>query len=90
VNFIFKGVFHRKWARPSVLGLLVTAIFLLTILQRVWSGPLSPGGMAFRSDFQGAPCLARHHADVRPRALPAARPQAVNPTVLQMVEGLKL
>lgn len=91
---IFKGVFPiAKWAAAfSVLGLLVTAIFLLTILQRVWSGPLDPKW----SDF----------VDLTPRecwlALPAIAlmfvlgiyPQLllrfVNPTVLQIVEGLKL
>lgn len=40
---IFKGVFSLAWwaAALSVLGLLMTAVFLLTILQRVFSGPLS-------------------------------------------------
>lgn len=39
---IFKGVFSlATWpAAVSVLGLLLTAIFILTILQRVFSGPL--------------------------------------------------
>lgn len=39
---IFKGVFPlASWAASvSVLGLLMTAVFLLTILQNVWSGPL--------------------------------------------------
>ncbi len=39
---IFKGAFPlASWAASlSVIGLLVTAIFLLTILQRVFSGPL--------------------------------------------------
>src|SRR5207247_7638721 len=91
---IFKGVFPLAgWAAAlSLLGLLVTAIFLLTILQRVWNGPLgSPGN---------------HFADLtipeRLLVLPALAlmfvlgvcPQLVlkviNPTVLQMVEGLKL
>ena len=38
---IFKGAFPLvTWATAlSVIGLLVTAIFLLTILQRVFSGP---------------------------------------------------
>lgn len=41
---IFKGVFPlRPWvASISVLGLLVTAIVILTILQRVFAGPLNP------------------------------------------------
>jgi NADH-quinone oxidoreductase subunit M len=40
---IFKGTFAlATWpAAISVLGLLLTAIFLLTILQRVFSGPLN-------------------------------------------------
>ncbi len=39
---IFKGAFPlATWASSvSVLGLLLTAIFILTILQRVFSGPL--------------------------------------------------
>lgn len=41
---IFKGTFPlASWAAAiSTLGLLITAIFLLTILQRVFSGPLAP------------------------------------------------
>jgi NADH-quinone oxidoreductase subunit M len=40
---IFKGVFPlTTWAASvSVIGLLVTAIFILTILQRVFNGPLN-------------------------------------------------
>lgn len=40
---IFKGVFPlAPWAAAvSLLGLLLTAVFLLTILERVFSGPLS-------------------------------------------------
>ena len=40
---IFKGVFPLSpWAASlSVIGLLVTAIFILTILQRVFNGPLN-------------------------------------------------
>jgi NADH-quinone oxidoreductase subunit M len=40
---IFKGVFPlATWATAlSLLGLLITAIFLLTLLQRVFTGPLS-------------------------------------------------
>ncbi|HEV2577362.1 MAG TPA: NADH-quinone oxidoreductase subunit M [Acidobacteriaceae bacterium] len=40
---IFRGVFPlAAWAAAlSLLGLLVTAIFILTILQRVFSGPLN-------------------------------------------------
>jgi NADH-quinone oxidoreductase subunit M len=40
---IFKGAFPlTAWATSlSVLGLLITAIFILTILQRVFNGPLN-------------------------------------------------
>ena len=40
---VFKGVFPlAPWAAAvSTLGLLVTAIFLLTLIQRVFSGPLN-------------------------------------------------
>jgi NADH-quinone oxidoreductase subunit M len=39
---IFKGVFPLDWwaAAMALLGLLMTAVFLLTIVQRVFSGPL--------------------------------------------------
>ncbi len=41
---IFKGAFPlATWATAlSVIGILVTAIFLLTFLQRVFNGPLNP------------------------------------------------
>jgi NADH-quinone oxidoreductase subunit M len=40
---IFKGVFPlSRWAAAlALLGLLMTAVFLLTLLQRVFSGPLN-------------------------------------------------
>ena len=40
---IFKGTFPlATWATSlSVLGLLITAIFILTVLQRVFNGPLN-------------------------------------------------
>jgi NADH-quinone oxidoreductase subunit M len=40
---IFKGTFSlTTWATSlSVIGLLITAIFILTILQRVFNGPLN-------------------------------------------------
>jgi NADH-quinone oxidoreductase subunit M len=46
---IFKGSFPlASWATSlSVLGLLITAVFLLTILQRVFSGPLHERWAAF-------------------------------------------
>jgi NADH-quinone oxidoreductase subunit M len=39
---IFRGVFPLSWvsATVSVLGLLITAAVILTVIQRVFSGPL--------------------------------------------------
>jgi NADH-quinone oxidoreductase subunit M len=91
---IFKGVFPLAgWAATfSVLGLLVTAIFLLTILQKVWSGPLPQAWSAFpdlslRERLLAVPVLGL-------MLLLGVWPQmflkVVNPTVLQWVEGLKI
>ena len=46
---IFKGAFAlATWATAfSAIGLLMTAVFLLTILQRVFSGPLPPHWIGF-------------------------------------------
>jgi NADH-quinone oxidoreductase subunit M len=46
---IFKGSFPLvTWATAlSVIGLLVTAVFLLTVIQRVFNGPLNPKWSAF-------------------------------------------
>lgn len=47
---IFRGVFGlTPWAAAvSTLGLLATALFLLTFWQRVFHGPAAGGGVAFR------------------------------------------
>jgi NADH-quinone oxidoreductase subunit M len=91
---IFKGVFPlAKWAAAlSTIGLLVTAIFLLTILQRVWSGPLELRHSGF-SDltvserFVVLPAIGLMFVlGVWPQFVL----KVINPTVLQMVEGLKL
>ncbi len=46
---IFKGVFPlAAWATAlSTLGLLVTAVFILTVIQRVFNGPLNEKWSAF-------------------------------------------
>jgi NADH-quinone oxidoreductase subunit M len=91
---IFKGSFPlAAWATAlSVLGLLVTAIFLLTILQRVWSGPLAERWRRFPDLTVGEGIIA-----MPAMALMLALglyPQWVigftNATVLQFIEGLKL
>jgi len=55
---IFKGAFSLAPAAAvgAVLGLLLTAVFLLTLLQRVFYGPLHPGRMGFR-DLGARECL---------------------------------
>ena len=91
---IFKGVFPlATWAAAfSAIGLLVTAIFLLTILQRVWSGPMSEQGKAF-PDLTTQERLILLPAVVLMFLLglwPQLLLNVVNPTVLRLVEGLKL
>jgi NADH-quinone oxidoreductase subunit M len=51
---IFRGVFGlAPWAAAvSTLGLLATALFLLTFWQRVFHGPAAGGGVGFR-DLEG-------------------------------------
>jgi NADH-quinone oxidoreductase subunit M len=86
---IFKGVFSlASWAAClSALGLLLTAIFLLTILQRVFSGPLNQKWAQF-SDLTLAeqakvlPVIALMFViGVYPQVLIGM----INPTVVQMV-----
>lgn len=90
---IFKGVFSlATWAAVlSVIGLLVTAIFMLTMLQRVFSEPLNGKWRAF------ADLTVTERLTVLPAtALMFATglyPQwvlgVINPTVQQWVEQLK-
>ncbi len=89
---IFKGVFPlAKWAAAfSIIGLLVTAIFLLTILQRVWSGPLAEQRKAF-PDLTVKERLVVLPAIVMMFVLgvwPQLFLQIINPTVLNIVAGL--
>jgi len=90
---IFKGVFPlASWAAAfSTLGLLVTAIFLLTLVQRVWSGPLAPRWSGFADLTTGERCVALPAVGLMflLGIWPQLLLQFVNPTVLQMVEGLK-
>jgi NADH-quinone oxidoreductase subunit M len=90
---IFKGVFPlATWAAAlSVLGLLLTAVFILTILQRVFHGPLNPQWAQF-PDLTLAERLAVLPA-IALMFLLGIYPQAilgvVNPTVLEMVQHLR-
>jgi len=90
---IFKGVFPLSpWATAfSVLGLLVTAIFILTILQRVFNGPLNEKWSKFPDLTPGeialvtAPIALMFVLGVWPRLVL----DVINPTVVRMVEQLK-
>ncbi|MCW5553269.1 MAG: NADH-quinone oxidoreductase subunit M [Verrucomicrobiae bacterium] len=89
---IFKGVFPlAPWAAGwSVLGLLVTAIFLLTILQRVFNGPLNekwsklPDLTLAERALVAAPIALMFVLGLWPRLVL----DVINPTVVRMVEQL--
>jgi NADH-quinone oxidoreductase subunit M len=90
---IFKGVFPLATcsASLSVLGLLVTAIFILTILQRVFNGPLNP--KCNFPDLTPAevgllviPILLMFVLGLYPRLVL----DVINPTAVHMVEQLKI
>ncbi len=90
---IFKGAFPlATWATAiSMLGLLVTAIFILTILQRVFHGPLNQRwtrlpDLTVSERALVAPALALMLAlGVYPQALLGM----LNSTVVQMVQHLR-
>ena len=74
---IFKGTFPLvSWATSiSVLGLLATALFLLGILQRVFSGPLNPKWATLPRPLHPRAPRPRpgHRPHVRARPLPPTR-----------------
>jgi NADH-quinone oxidoreductase subunit M len=90
---IFKGSFPLvTWATAlSVIGLLVTAIVILGVIQRVFSGPLNERWTAFPDLTNGerlalAPVIALMFAlGVYPQLVLGV----VNSTVIQMVQQLK-
>ncbi|MBP9900193.1 MAG: NADH-quinone oxidoreductase subunit M [Verrucomicrobia subdivision 3 bacterium] len=90
---IFKGVFPLAMcsASLSVIGLLVTAIFILTILQRVFNGPLNEKWAKFPDLSPGEigllliPIVLMFVLGLYPRLVL----DVINPTVVQMVEQLK-
>jgi NADH-quinone oxidoreductase subunit M len=90
---IFKGTFPLvSWATSiSVLGLLTTALFILAILQRVFSGPLNERWAAF-PDLSVRERLALAPATGLMFALglyPQLLLGVINSTVMQMVQQLK-
>jgi NADH-quinone oxidoreductase subunit M len=90
---IFKGAFPlARWAAAvSVIGLLVTAIFILTILQRVFNGPLNERWSKF-PDLTGSERLLLA-VPIALMFLLGLWPQfvlgVINATVVRMVEQLK-
>lgn len=90
---IFKGVFPLATcsASLSVLGLLVTAIFILTILQRVFNGPLNEKWSQFPDLTPGEigllliPIALMFVLGINPQLVLGV----LNSTVVQMVEQLK-
>ena len=91
---IFKGVFPlASWAAClSVIGLLITAIFILTLLQRVFHGPLNRRWADLPDLSAGERWLAAPAIGLM--FLLGIYPQAligmINSTVTQMVQHLRL
>jgi NADH-quinone oxidoreductase subunit M len=90
---VFKGVFAlATWAAVgSLLGLLWTAVFLITLLQRVWNGPLAPRWSGF-PDLTWPERLVVVPAVALMLGLgvyPQALMQFLNPAVLDLVAGLR-
>ena len=90
---IFKGVFPLAMcsASLSVIGILVTAIFILTVIQRVFNGPLNENWLKF-PDLT----LSERALVAIPLALmlvfglcPQLILGVINSTVVRMVEQLK-
>jgi NADH-quinone oxidoreductase subunit M len=90
---IFKGAFPlATWATVlAVFGLLATAVFILGILQKVFSGPLNPKWASFpdltlRERVAVAPPIALMFVlGIYPQAILGV----VNRTVLEMVQHLR-
>jgi NADH-quinone oxidoreductase subunit M len=90
---IFKGAFPLapRASSISTLGLLLTAIFILTVIQRVFTGPLNHERLAFPDLTRGerlalAPAIALMFLlGLVPQLVLAA----LNPTVVSYVQHLK-
>lgn len=90
---IFKGVFSAAaWAAVLALpGLLITAVFILNLLQKVFSGPLNESwarmpDLTWREKLIVIPATGLMFLlGIYPMALL----HFINPTVQQMVEGLR-
>ncbi len=88
---IFRGVFPLSWvsATVSVLGLLITAAVILTVIQRVFSGPLPERWNAF-PDLTAVERLAVAPALVLMAVLglvPQLALGTINATVMHLLAG---
>ncbi len=86
---IFRGVFPLSWvsATVSVLGLLVTAVVILTVIQKVFTGPVPERWASFPDMHSGerlamAPVIALM---VLIGLLPQLIVDSVNPTVVNLL-----
>lgn len=89
---IFKGVFAiSAWAAVLALpGLLITAVFILTLLQKVFSGPLNTRweSMADLSTEERAIILPATVLMFVLGLFPSLLVQFINPTVIRILGGL--
>jgi len=86
---IFRGVFPLAWvaATVSVLGLLVTAVVILTVIQKVFSGP-TPERWAKFPDLHGGERLALAPVIALMLLLgllPQLITETINPTVMNLL-----
>ena len=86
---IFRGVFSLSWisATVSVLGLLVTAAVILTVIQRVFAGPVNENWKEF-ADLHGGERLAMAPVIglmMLIGLLPQVIVDSVNPTVVNLL-----
>ncbi len=86
---IFRGVFPLSWvaATVSVLGILITAVVILTVIQRVFTGPLPERWAKFPDMHAGerfamAPVIGLM---LLIGLLPQLIVESVNPTVLNLL-----
>ncbi len=90
---IFKGAFPlTAWATAlALIGLLVTAVFLLTLVQRVFHGPLEPKWSGFADLTTGERLIVLPAIGLMlvVGIYPQLVLQFINPTVLRLVEQLK-
>ena len=86
---IFRGVFPLAWvaATVSILGLLVTAVVILTVIQKVFWGPVSEHCVNFPDLHHGerlalAPVIALM---LLVGLVPSLIVSSVNPTVMNLL-----